>query len=84
MKHVADEQFWDCYNRLPLAVQKSVDNNFTVIKQYPNHPLLRLMRIDDVISMRVGSRCRALGIEENGTTIWFWVGSFQQYASLVQ
>lgn len=79
MKHVAVEQFWDCYNKLPVSIRRLTDDNFGIMKQYPDHPLLRLVRNGQVVSMRIGSRCRALGIEESETTIWFWVGSYKQY-----
>ncbi len=84
MKHVAVDEFWNRYNQLPLAIRKSTDNNFEIIRQHPNHPLLRLVRVEKIISMRVGSRCRAIGIEENDTTIWFWIGTYKQYTSLFQ
>ncbi len=83
MKHVAVDAFWDSYKSLPLAIQKLADRNFTTIKQYPNHPLLRLLKIEDFISMRVGSRHRALAVQENETIIWFWIGTQKQYNTLV-
>ncbi len=84
MKHVASEQFWKCYDKLPGVVQKLVDTNFSVIKQYPNHPLLRLLRVEDIVSMRVGSRVRALACDDGDTFIWFWVGTYRQYKRLIE
>lgn len=84
MKHVAAEQFWECYDRLPVAIQKLVDNNFSVIKQYPNHPLLRLLKVEEIVSMRVGSRVRALAVDGGEIFIWFWVGTYRQYKRLVE
>ncbi|MBI2429136.1 MAG: hypothetical protein HYV29_10140 [Ignavibacteriales bacterium] len=83
MKHVAVDVFWDHYKALPLALQKLADNNFSIIKQYPNHPLLRLLKIDEYISMRIGSRHRAIGIQQQETIIWFWIGTQKQYNTLV-
>lgn len=83
MKHVVVEQFWKCYEKLPIPLQKLTDNNFTVMKQYPNHPLLRLLKIEKIISMRIGSRVRALAYEDGETVIWFWVGTYRQYKVLV-
>ncbi|MFA6541917.1 MAG: hypothetical protein WCT99_09975 [Bacteroidota bacterium] len=82
MKHSVAEQFREQYNALPVAIRKSADNNFEIIKQYPNHPLLRLVRIDNIISMRIGSRCRAIGVEDRDTTVWFWIGTYKQYKKL--
>jgi len=84
MNHVGAEQFWECYNKLPVAVQKMVDENFSIIKQYPNHPLLRLLKIENIVSMRVGSRVRALAYQEDEAFIWFWIGTYKQYKILVR
>ena len=43
-----------------------------------------LMNIENIISMRVGSRYRALGIENGETIIWFWIGKYKQYSALLQ
>ena len=83
MNHVAVEQFLKCYDNLPVAVQKLVDDNFSVIKQYPNHPMLRLLKVEDVVSMRVGSRVRALAYDDGETFIWFWIGTYKQYKKLI-
>jgi hypothetical protein len=79
MKHVAVEQFWEQYNLMPTAVKKLVVNNFAIINQHPNHPLLRLCKVEEIISMRVGSRHRALAVLHDDTTIWFWIGTQKQY-----
>jgi len=81
MKHVAIEQFSELYGQLPLPVRKHADHNFSVIKEYPNHPLLRLLKIDGLWSMRVGSRHRALAIEEGDTIVWFWIGKYKHYTA---
>lgn len=82
MNHVAVEQFTTLYERMPVRVRRTADHNFGVIKQYPNHPLLRLVKYDGVWSMRVGSRHRALGVEHGDTLIWFWIGTHRHYAAL--
>ncbi len=82
MKHAAVEQFSQLYNKLPLKARKFAENNFSVIKQYPNHPLLRLLKVESVWSMRVGSRHRALAIEDGDTIIWFWIGTYKHYSTL--
>lgn len=83
MKHVAVDQFYELYKTLPLKVQKLAENNFIVIKQYPQHPLLRLLRVEQYLSMRVGSRHRALAVEDGDTIIWFWIGIYKQYSTLI-
>jgi hypothetical protein len=82
MKHVAVEQFSESYEKLPLRIKKFVDHNFSVIKEYPNHPLLRLLKVEGIWSMRLGSRYRALAVEEGETIIWFWIGKHKHYTTL--
>lgn len=82
MNHVAVEQFSELYDSLPLKVRKFADYNFSVIKQNPSHPLLRLLKTEGMWSMRVGSRHRALAVEEGGTLIWFWIGTYKHYTRL--
>ena len=84
MKHIAVGQFSELYDKLPLKVRKFADHNFSVIKEYPTHPLLRLLKIEGVWSMRVGSRHRALAVEDGDTIIWFWIGNYKHYTSLFQ
>lgn len=79
MKHVAVERYWQLLDNLSPATRKLVDHNFSVIKEYPNHPLLRLKKNDGIWSMRVGSRYRALAVEHGEFLIWFWIGTYKQY-----
>lgn len=81
MNHVAVEEFTELYGKLPVRVQKFVDHNFSVIKEYPNHPLLRLLKVDGVWSMRLGSRYRAMAVEHGETVIWFWIGKYNHYST---
>ncbi len=82
MKHVAVDGFWEAYGTLPIKIRKYVDNNFAIIKQNTTHPLLRLMNVEDMWSMRVDSRHRALAIQHDDTMIWFWVGTYSKYKQL--
>ena len=79
MKHVAVDQYWQLHDALSASTRKLVEHNFSVIKEFPNHPLLRLIKKGGLWSMRIGSRHRALAVEDGDTIIWFWIGSYKQY-----
>ncbi len=81
MKHVAVDRYWQLHDKLSIATRKLAEHNFSVIKEYPNHPLLRLKKIDGIWSMRIGSRHRALAVEHDNTLIWFWIGTYKQYTT---
>lgn len=84
MKHAATDGFRERYERLPVPVRRLTDNGFAIIRQYPRHPLLRLLTFDDYVSMRIGSRHRALAVQENDTLIWFWIGTYTEYRRLFE
>jgi hypothetical protein len=83
MKHLGVDQYWQRHDKLSPAMRKLAEHNFSVIKEYPNHPLLRLKKIDGIWSMRIGSRHRALAIEDGDTIIWFWIGTYRQYIKFI-
>lgn len=84
MRHVTVEQFTELSSHLPVKVRKLAEHNFSVIKDYPNHPLLRMLKADGIWSMRVGSTYRALAVEEGETIIWFWIGKYKHYTAFFQ
>jgi len=61
--------FWAAYARLSET-------------ENPFHPSLRFKcvnREEDIWSVRISRGYRALGILENDTVTWFWVGSHNDY-----
>lgn len=81
MTHAAVGQFTELVERLPMKVQKLAEHNFSVIKEYPNHPLLRLLKVDGLWSMRIGSTYRAVGVENGETIVWFWIGKYKHFTA---
>ena len=39
-------RFWECYQRLPLAIQKLADKQFERFKEDPNHPSVRVEKLE--------------------------------------
>ncbi|HQZ98456.1 MAG TPA: hypothetical protein PLP21_19235 [Pyrinomonadaceae bacterium] len=83
MKHRTTPQFWKLYEKLPTHIQKLADKNFLLLKTDPHHPSLNFKKIDDMWSARVGVHYRALAVEYNGATLWFWIGSHADYDKLM-
>ena len=67
------------YEKLPVKIRRCVDNNFQVIKEYPKHPLLRLVTNGNLHSMRIDARFRAIGIQDQDDIVWFWVGTYKKF-----
>ena len=84
MKHHASAGFWYSYRRLPERVRDLADKNFALLKQNPRHPSLRLKKVGDYYSVRVGLGYRALGAEVADGFVWFWIGDHADYEKLIR
>lgn len=60
------------------------DAAFDLLKRDPRHPSLRLKKVGDHWSARVGLRYRALATEVDGGLLWFWIGSHADYDHLLR
>ena len=83
MKHRASPRFWRHYGNLPDAIRNLADKNFELLKADPHHPSLHFKKIDRLWSVRVGAHYRALGLDQDDTIVWFWIGSHSDYDKLV-
>jgi len=83
LKHLASPRFWKAYRSLPKAVRELADKNFALLKANPRHPALRLKKIGELCSARVGLFHRALAVEVPEGLLWFWIGTHSEYDKLV-
>jgi hypothetical protein len=83
LKHLASPRFWKAYRSLPKPVRELADKNFALLKANPRHPALRLKKIGELRSARVGLFHRALAVEVPEGLLWFWIGSHSEYDKLV-
>jgi hypothetical protein len=85
--HFTTPDFWSLYRRLPSHVQATADRCYAILKSDPGHPSLRLKKIGDLWSARVGVHYRAVGMDaplvENGI-LWFWIGPHSEYDRLIR
>ncbi len=84
MNHVISPQFAVLVKNLPARTRKELDHAFSVLKEYPNHPLLRLVKVEGHWSMRIGGTFRAVAVEHNGTIIWYWIGRYHHFTARYQ
>lgn len=74
--------FWAAYARLSEPHRQGARKAFSLWAENPFHPSLRFKcvnREEDIWSVRISRGYRALGILENDTVTWFWVGSHGDY-----
>jgi hypothetical protein len=79
VNHFTDPEFWLHYNRLPPDIRHLADKNFKLLKANPRHPSLRLKKVGDFWSARVGISYRALAKERAEGLVWFWIGRHDEY-----
>ena len=83
MNHQTTADFWDCYGRLPKAVQRVADANYDLLRTDPRHPSLHLKRVGRLWSVRVGIGYRALAVAGDDGPVWFWIGSHADYDRII-
>ena len=81
--HRTTSRFWQCFEDLPASVQTLARKNFLLLKENPRHPSLHFKKIGAFWSARVGISYRALAVEDGDDFIWVWLGSHEEYDSLV-
>ena len=79
MKHFATPEFWAHYRALPAEIQQLADKNFALLRQNSQHPSLRLKKIGELWSARVGLHYRVLAKERSEGLVWFWIGHHSEY-----
>ncbi len=84
MLHRATSRFWNAFGKLPPDIQNLAKKNFILLKDNPRHPSLKLKKIGELWSVRVGKAYRALAIEDEDGLIWIWIGHHKDYDQLVK
>ena len=82
----ATAKFWECYNTLPTHIQKLADRKYELLKEDPNHPSLRLKKLQngDYWVVRINDDYRALAFEHEDGLCWFWIGNHKSYDRIIQ
>ena len=82
--HRTTPRFWNCYARLPEAVQRVARQNFELLKQNPAHPSLHFKKVGKLWSVRAGMNHRALAVEDGTDFVWVWIGAHNEYDRLTK
>jgi hypothetical protein len=82
MKSLTLPSFWKAYRGLDLQVRARARKAFRLWAENPFHPSLRFKCIntdEDIWSVRVTLGYRALGVLQDDTVTWFWIGNHDDY-----
>lgn len=80
------EDFIILFCELSEDVRSQARKQYRLWKQNPYHPSLHFKRVhhqEPLYSVRVGLGWRALGLLEEDTITWFWIGSHADYERLI-
>ena len=87
MKSKATRKFWKLYERLSDDIQIRSRKVYQIWKANPTHPSLHFKKVDEeepIYSVRIGEDYRAVGILEDSTIIWYWIGNHDDYLRLLR
>jgi len=82
MKSATQPSFWSAYARLDESVKRSSRKTNRLWTDNPSHPSLNfdcINREESVWSVRITRSYRAIGIFEDDTVTWFWIGRHDAY-----
>ena len=86
MRSRTTRRFRRTFSRLPNPVKVRAREAYGRFVENPDNPGLRFKRIhttEPIYSVRVTKDYRALGLREDDTMIWFWIGSHADYDELI-
>ncbi len=78
--------FWRCFDALPNPVREQARKAFALWRENPTHPSLQFKNIhsrEPIYSARISRGYRTLGLLEDDTVTWFWIGSHADYERLI-
>lgn len=81
------EDFLACFAALPDPIKAQARKAYRLWRQNPSHPSVRFKRVhprEPIYSARVGIGWRVLGLVEDNTISWFWIGSHAEYDKLIK
>ncbi len=86
MKSVTTERFRKAFDKLPKEIQEGARNAYKLWKVHNYHSSLHFKQVNKrppIYSVRVGLSYGALGIKQEETIVWFWIGSHEDYNNLL-
>ncbi|MGB3401450.1 MAG: hypothetical protein WBA77_02030 [Microcoleaceae cyanobacterium] len=79
-------EFRQAFANLPNPIQEQTRQAYRQFKQNPRHPSLRFKKVHPqlpIYSTRINKSYRVVGVLQENTVIWFWVGSHTDYEKLL-
>jgi hypothetical protein len=79
MKSSTAPEFWEWFARLRPETQERALKAYRLWRENHTHPSLRFKKVGRFWSVRIDDGHRALGVEKDGTILWFFIGPHDRY-----
>ncbi|HSK70348.1 MAG TPA: hypothetical protein VK892_01540 [Pyrinomonadaceae bacterium] len=82
MKSAVLPSFWENYVRLDKRTKIRARKAYLLWRENPFHPSLHFKCVnseENIWSVRVSKGYRAIGVLDNDTVTWFWIGNHDDY-----
>lgn len=79
-------RFRKAFDHLPKEIQDKARKAFKLWKADPYHPSLQFKQVypnEAIVSVRLSLNWRAVGIREQNTVVWFWIGTHSEYDKVI-
>ena len=79
--------FWEGYYELPKEIRLQAIKTYRLWLEHPEAGGLQFKRVgkkEAVYSVRVNDSYRVLGLLEDDTMYWFWIGKHDKYESILK
>lgn len=87
MNSQVTDDFLACFAALPDTVKAQARKAYRLWQQDSTHPSLQFKKLhtkEPIYSARVSLGWRVLGLLEDDTMYWFWIGSHADYDRLLK
>jgi len=82
MKSKTLPSFWEHYANLDKKTKTQARKAYFLWRENPFHPSLHFKCVnskENVWSVRISKGYRAIGVLDNRTVTWFWIGNHDDY-----
>lgn len=86
MRSRTTQKFRALRDALPKPIQDKAQVAYGLWSDNPDHPSLRFKKVHaklPIYSVRIDIDWRAVGILQDDTVVWFWIGSHSDYERLL-
>jgi hypothetical protein len=87
VKSYLTDDFIASFRVLPDGVKDQARKSYRLWRANPYHPSLHFKRVhptEPLYSVRIGLGWRAVGLWEEESITWFWIGSHADYDRLIK